>query len=354
VPAQLLLVDDNNLAGPAGDALQPAHWLPGIRKEFPGYRVWRESTGERVRYVARRQQPGLHPHTVVTESAGELRAALEPSRAAGLVSFSPTTPSIARMYDALLGGKDNLAADRSAVRQILEHFPEAPLIARANRAFQVRAVRHAARQGITQFIDLGAGLPTTPNTHQSAREVNPAARTAYVDCDELVLVYARALLAVDDQVTVVAGDIRDPAAILASPDLTALIDLAEPVCLLLVSILHFLEPGEADAAVAAYRDRIAPGSYLVISAGTSSGTDPDLITTLRDAYAPAAPITGHTQDEITAWFHGLTLAAPGLTDVQAWRPACQPATPGCPQSPRARFLAGMARKPQPAAPGRRP
>jgi O-methyltransferase involved in polyketide biosynthesis len=251
-----------------------------------------------------------------------------------------------------LGGEDNFAVDRSAVRTILEQFPEAAQIAQANRAFQARAVRHAARQGITQFIDLGCGLPTSPNTHETARQITPGVRTVYADCDELVLAYARATLAVDDQVAVIGADIRDPATTLTSAALTGLIDLAQPVCLLLVSVLHFLSASEADAAVATYRDRIAVGSYLVISAGTSTGTDPDLITIFRDAFAQATPVTGRTADEITAWFRGFTMARPGLVDVHAWRPdsLAHPTPP----SARARFLAGVARKPSSASPGWQP
>jgi O-methyltransferase involved in polyketide biosynthesis len=323
--------------------------LVGLREQFPGFRIWREITVGRVRYVARRTRAGLNPHTVVTDNVAELRAALEPSRDSGLVPFNSTTPSIARMYDFLLGGKDNYAVDRSAARKILDTFPEAAHIARANRAFQARAVRHAAKQGIIQFIDLGSGLPTEPNTHETARQITPGARTAYIDRDKFVLAYARALLAVDDQVAVIAADVRDPAAILTSPALAGLIDLTQPVCLLLVSVLHFLPAGEADTAVAAFRDRIAPGSYLVISAGTSTGTDPQLITTFREAYARATPVTGRTEAEIAAWFDGLTLARPGLVEVQAWRPGNVPHP--APLSQRARFLAGVARKPAPASPG---
>jgi hypothetical protein len=327
--------------------------LGALREQFPGFRIWREISGGRCRYVARSQRQGLSPHTVVTADIGELWAALEPSRDAGLVPFSPTAPSIARMYDYMLGGKDNFAADRTAVRAILETFPEAAQIAQTNRAFQARAVRHAARQGITQFIDLGSGMPTSPNTHETARQVTPGARTAYVDSDEFVVAYARALLAVDDQATVIAGDISDPAVILGSPALTCLIDLAEPVCLLLVSVLHFLRAAEADAAIDEYRDRIAPGSYLVISVGTSTGTDPQLIAALQDAYGQIAPVTGRTEAEIAAWFDGLTLARPGLTDVRAWRPDSQQRSAWLPSS-RAGFLAGVARKPQPVSPGWQP
>jgi O-methyltransferase involved in polyketide biosynthesis len=333
-------LDTANDAGPGE--------LASLREEFPGFRIWRETTGERVRYVARSQRPGLNPHTVVTDDPAELRAALEPSRDTGLVPFSPATPNIARMYDYFLEGKDHYPADRAAARRILDTFPEVAKIARANRAFLTRAVRHVARQGITQYIDLGSGLPTEPNTHETARQVTPGARTAYVDSDELVLAHSRALLGVDDQIAVITGDIRDPAAILTSPALTGLIDLEQPVCVLLVSVLHFLPPWEADVAVAAFRDRIAPGSYLIISAGTSTGTDPELITTMQDAYAGTAPVSGRTEQEIAAWFDGLTLARPGLADIWAWRPDSLP-RPARPPSSRARFLAGVARKPTPAS-----
>jgi O-methyltransferase involved in polyketide biosynthesis len=341
---------------PGNEAMPMPDDLSPLREQFPQFRIWREVIGKRLRYVARSLHGQGSPHTVVTADLDELRATLELARAAEpgpptdvtLIPFSTVTPNIARIYDYLLDGKDHYPADRVAARKILSEFPEAALIAQANRAFQTRAVRHAACQGIRQFIDLGAGLPTSPTTHESARAVSPGARVAYVDRDELVLTHARALLGVDDGITVVAGDIRDPTAVLASPALTGLIDMAEPVCILLVSILHFLSAQEADAAVAAFRERMATGSYLVISAGTSTGTDPELIRCLRSAYGEAALITGRTETEIAAWFDGLSLARPGLTDVWGWRPD-NFRQPKQPPSPRVRFLAGVARKTHSAA-----
>jgi O-methyltransferase involved in polyketide biosynthesis len=244
------------------------------------------------------------------------------------------------MYDYWLGGKDHLAADRAAADAVLEKFPEVADVARANRAFLTRAVRYAARRGVGQFVDLGAGLPASPNVHEAARAVNRDARVVYVDRDPIVLAHARALLAVDGNVSVVAGDIRDHASLLGDPELTGIIDVAAPVCVLLVSVLHFLTPAEADAAVAAYRDWMAPGSCLVISAGASTGTDPELIRSLQDAYGGTALVTGHTASGIRAWFDGLTLVRPGLVNVWAWRPDTVRQT--CP--PRAMFLAGVGRK----------
>ncbi len=201
-------------------------------------------------------------------------------------------------------------------------------------------MRYLADQGITQFIDIGSGLPASPNVHEIARTVTPGARVVYADRDPVVLAHARALLAVDDKVGVVAGDIRDPGRLFTEVALSGVIDSTLPAGVLLISVLHFLTAAEADAAVAAFRERMAPGSYLVISAGTSTGTDPELIRLLQDVYGDTAPVTGRTEAEIAAWFDELTLVEPGLVDVWAWRPD----TWRRPATARARFLAGVGRK----------
>ncbi len=325
--------------GDAGES--PRIWdvLTPLRRDFPGYEIWQDCTPGRTRYVAQRLREGMNPHTVVTADLSELRSALEPTRVPARARFATVQPNIARMYDYWLHGKDHYRADRAAADAVMEKFPEVARIAQANRAFLGRAVRHVTKQGITQFIDLGSGLPTSPNTHELAREVAPDSRICYVDNDPVVLARARALLAVDDKVSVAAGDIREPRTTLGDPAISRLIDPASPVCVLLLSVLHFLTVAEADAAVAAVRRWMAPGSYLVISAGTSTGTDPELIRCLQTAYGDIAPVTGRTAEEIAAWFDGFSLARPGLVDVWAWRPdAPQPV----PQ--RARFLAGVGRK----------
>ncbi len=317
--------------------------LAVLREEFPAFRIWREDTPARARYVARSRYWGLNPHTVIAADLGELRDALEPAGGhthSGLAPSSPARPNIARMYDYWLDGKDHFAADRTAADSVLQEFPEVAAVARANRAFLARAVRYVAQQGVGQFLDLGSGLPASPNVHDTAWAVDPGARVVYIDHDPVVLAHARALLAVDDKVNVVAADIRDHSDLITDGALTARIDSAAPVCVLLVSVLHFLTPAEADAAVATFREWMAPGSYLVISAGTSTGTDPELIRRLQDAYSGTAPVTGRTRSEIRAWFDGLALARPGLVDVWAWRPD----TVRQPASQRARFLAGVGRK----------
>ena len=313
-----------------------------LRADFPDYKIWQEHAPGRRRYVVRSLIPGLNPHTVVTADLSELRDVLEPAGAApDLKAFTTARANVARMYDRWLGGKDNFEADRAAADGVADRFPEVAGVARANRAFLGRAVRHVARQGVTQFIDAGAGLSASPNVHEIAREETPDARVVYVDHDPVVLSHARALLAVDDNVSVVAGDVRDPAQMLADPALARLIKPGEPVCVLLVSVLHFLAAAEADEAVAAFRQWMAPGSYLVISAGTCTGTDRELLRQLQAAYGHGVPVTGRPAGEIEAWFDGFSLARPGVVDVWAWRP-------GSIQRPfrsRARILAGVGRKP---------
>jgi O-methyltransferase involved in polyketide biosynthesis len=283
---------------------------------------------------------------VITADIGELREVLQPALTAknDAASASAAAPNIARMYSYWLSQKDHYATDRNAARKVLDRFPEVADVARANRAFMTRAVRYLADQGITQFIDIGSGLPASPNVHETARTVTPGTRVVYVDRDPVVLAHARALLAVDDKVGVIAGDVRDPGSIFSEAVLSGAIDSTLPVGVLLLAVLHFLTAAEADAAVAAVREWVAPGSYLVISAGTSTGTDPELIRLLQDVYGDTTPVTGRTEAEITAWFDGLTLVEPGLVDVWAWRPD----TWRRPATARARFLAGVGRK----APGR--
>ncbi len=316
--------------------------LHDLQQQFPGFAIWRDVTGERVRYVAQRAHPGVSPHTVVCATTAELRAELAGSSAQAPPARPCEVANVARMYDYWLGGKDNYATDREAASKVTAQFPEVARVARANRAFVARAVAHVAAQGITQFVDVGAGLPTSPNVHEVARRVTPAARVAYVDRDPIVLAHARALLATSPGIAVVPGDMRDPHAILASSDLRSVIDLARPVCFLLASVLHFLDPGEADALVAALTGVMVPGSYLIISAGTSTGTDPALIGRLRAAYAGTTIISARTEQQIAAWFTGLHLVPPGLVDVRDWRPALKrhARTP-----PAARFLGGLAHKP---------
>jgi O-methyltransferase involved in polyketide biosynthesis len=319
-----------------------------LQREFPAHRIWVENGGRRIRYVARGLRLGVHPYAIVTGDLAELRAVLAAGSCSRPVTvpYDPAVPNIARMYNYWTGGKDHQLADRQAADSVLADFPEVATIARANRDFVTRAVAWVAAEGISQFLDIGVGLPAEPTVHQIAQRVNPAARTVYADNDRLVITHARALLA-GPGVEVVPGDLRDPASILADAAKADAIDLGKPVCVLLAAVLHFLSPDEADAAVATFTSAVVPGSYLIVSAGTSTGTDPALLSRLRTAYSSTSIVTGRTASEIEAWFDGLELVPPGVVDVQAWRPGCR-LHPFVPVA--ARILGGVGRKAHPEYP----
>jgi hypothetical protein len=253
-----------------------------------------------------------------------------------------TVPSPARMYDYYLGGKNHFPADREAAEKALSLVPSGRELARANRGFLVRAVRYLAGQGIDQFIDVGTGLPTSPNVHEVARSVNPDARVVYGDNDPLVMAHARAMLADSDGVIAVRGDARYPYGFIITNDaVQTLIDFSRPVGLLFVAVLHFITDEEDPyRAVAWVRDRVAPGSYLAVSHITSDGSDPAAMAAIRDAYKEAtAPAVFRDTAGIGRFFDGFEIVEPGLAEVSRWHnPAPAPAPAA------ARFLAAVGRK----------
>lgn len=246
-------------------------------------------------------------------------------------------PNVARMYDHFLGGKDNFAVDRAAAARAAQAFPDIGDITRSNRGFLTRAVRLMAESGVRQYLDLGAGIPTSPNVHEVARELQPQARVAYVDNDPVVVAHTRALRAVDAGVITVEEDLRDAAAVLGDPALRALFDFDRPIGLLLVAVLHFVSLQDAPGIVAGYRDALPPGSYLAISAACSEGTDPAAIERNASVYANAtAPFVFRTVLQIQELFGDFVLVRPGLADITQWR------ADGTPHS--AVGLCGVARK----------
>jgi O-methyltransferase involved in polyketide biosynthesis len=259
-----------------------------------------------------------------------------------LLPFDARKPNIARAYDYLLGGKDNFAADRELAAKMLEIYPLAGVLARENRRFLALAVDYVSRQGTAQFIDVGSGLPTSPNTHEVACRVNPAARVVYVDNDPVVISHATALLVGSGSVAAVPGDVRYPDAILASAG--AVIDLSQPACVILAMILHFFDPAEAAGIVAGFVRALAPGSFLVISVGVNR--DAGLADQVRAEYS-AGGLHVHDRGQIAGYFTGLELAGPGLTEARNWlRAHDQSAVPyqGAVPSRPADVLAGIGRK----------
>lgn len=241
-----------------------------------------------------------------------------------MAEFDPRVPSIARVYDYFLGGKDNFAADRDLAEQMIAMAPLVPLITRENRQFLARAVAWAADQGISQFIDVGCGMPTTPNTLESAREVIADARVAVIDNDPVVLSHLNALIAKGGAgVTVVAGDAREVPAILGS--VSAGIDLSVPACLIMGYLLHFFPAGAARDLVAAYAAALAPGSCLVLSAihvdrqGAEEG--------FEDYSTSVARVYNHSVAEFTSFFGPLEILPPGVVDARQWQPGTETADP---------------------------
>jgi hypothetical protein len=252
----------------------------------------------------------------------------------GLVPGAWTPPEIdtsrphpARIYDFLLGGKDNYAVDREAAEAALQVVPEVRAGARANRAFLGRAVRLAAERGIDQYLDLGTGIPGPGNTGDVARATLPRARVAYVDNDPIVTAHTRALLAgADPELTAVVGaDVRDPARILADERIRALLDFDRPVAVAMVALLHFITDAEDPAGlVARFTEAVAPGSMLLVSHATA-GADPARARNVAKGWSNAtAQLLLRSVDEVAGMLTGWELLDPGLVPVPYWRPDGEP------------------------------
>ena len=237
--------------------------------------------------------------------------------------FDPATPSVARTYDYLLGGKDNYEVDRQAVEMLRKVAPEAPLTARMNREFGKRAARYIAEQGIRQFIDLGSGIPTSPpSVHDAVRGVDPTARVLYVDMDPVVVAHSRALRSIGPGLTTILADIRRPEAVLDHPDLQQQIDFNEPVGVVIFSVLDVIEDKDNPLGIVRqFRERMAPGSYLGIS-HLSARSAPDAIAhTHRISQETGfAAVAYRPDEEVLQFFDGFDLVKPGLTDVREWHP----------------------------------
>jgi hypothetical protein len=253
-------------------------------------------------------------------------------------------PSAARIYDYLLGGSHNLAVDRAVAEQVLAAMPDARSGARANRAFLYRAVRCLVGAGLRQFLDLGSGIPTAGNVHEIAQRAAPDARVVYVDADPVAVAHSRALLAGNAGAAVVQSDIRDPGRIMGSPQVTDLLDLAEPVGLLMVAILHVIPDGDDPAGlVAGLRDRVASGSYLVIGHGTADSRPDAAARLVEISRRTPTPMTPRPRAAVEAFFAGFDLLDPGLVWVPQWRP--DPGDGPGPHPEHSANYGGVGRKP---------
>ncbi|WP_369252675.1 SAM-dependent methyltransferase [Streptomyces sp. R41] len=230
----------------------------------------------------------------------------------------------ARIYDYIIGGKDYYPADQAAGDAMVREWPALPVHMRANRDFMHRAVRHLAEEaGIRQFLDIGTGIPTSPNLHEIAQAVAPESRVVYVDNDPLVLTLSRDLLAgtPEGRTSYIEADMLDPASILASPQVRDTLDLGRPVALTVIAIVHFvLDEDDAVRIVRRLLDPLPSGSYLAMSIGTAEFAPEEVGRVAREYAARGMPMRLRTHAEAEEFFEGLDLVDPGITQVHKWHP----------------------------------
>ena len=241
----------------------------------------------------------------------------------GPIDLRTDVPHPARIYDYWLGGKDNFAADREAAEAVIAVRPTVVRDIRANRAFLRRAVTWlAAEAGIAQYLDIGTGIPTKPNVHELVQEIIPSARVVYVDNDPIVLSHARALLSSrpEGETAYVDADLRAPDEILA--EAAKVLDLTQPVALILVGILHLISDDEdPQGIIARLLEALAPGSYLVVNAPASDvHAQVAAEGARRLADMGSTPVTRRSREEVAAFFSGLDLVEPGVVQTHRWHP----------------------------------
>jgi SAM-dependent methyltransferase len=232
-------------------------------------------------------------------------------------------PQPARVYDYILGGRNNFAADREMARIKLKRVPEVAESVRGNREFLVRAVRFLREAGIRQFLDIGTGLPTSPNTHEVAQDGHPDARVVYVDNDPIVWVHAENLMADNDATMVVRADLRDVDEVLAESG--QLLDFSRPVALMFVAVLHCIADSDDPAGIAArYLGALAPGSYVIISHSTDEFAPDRMQRASADTAERGSIWIPRGREAIARMFNGRELVDPGLVRVSQWRPDGDP------------------------------
>ncbi|MCP3798431.1 SAM-dependent methyltransferase [Allokutzneria sp. A3M-2-11 16] len=239
-------------------------------------------------------------------------------------SIDMTVPSVARIYDCLLGGSHNFAVDRETAASLERFEPHARAAARLQRAFMGRVVRYQVSQGVRQFLDIGSGIPTVGNVHEIAHQVDPSCRVVYVDFDPVAVAHSELMLRNTPGTGVVQADLRDPDAVLGSTAVRRLLDFSQPVGLLFMLVLHWI-PGETRALadlLGHYRDPLAPGSHLALSHITRDGQEGrvDGVADVMRESRSADRFTARGYDEIITLFGEFELVEPGLVGCARWRP----------------------------------
>lgn len=229
-------------------------------------------------------------------------------------------PSAARLYDFLLGGAHNFAADRELAGKFLAALPSARDVARLNRTFLRRSVVYMAERGIRQFLDIGSGIPTAGNVHEVAQDRDPSAKVVYVDYESVAVAHSQLLLEDNDKATIVQADMLDPASIVGHPETVRLLDFSRPIGLIMAGVFHFV-PLDADAPriVKQFRDVLAPGSFLALSHFTADVNPGEMAGVVEVMRHSADPIHTRTHDEIVELFAGFDVVPPGIVGTALWR-----------------------------------
>jgi hypothetical protein len=252
-----------------------------------------------------------------------------------------TRPSVARVYDAILGGKDNFAVDRTVANEAVKTMGDGGNGARLNRAALGRAVRFMVGHGVTQFLDLGSGLPTVQNTHQIAQAINRAARVVYVDNDPTVYLHGQALLADDASTIVVLADVRTPDKLLGMKEVAGFLDFGQPIGLILNAVIHhLLDEEDPYGVVDCYKQALPSGSYMQLTHFCDESPEAHASAEVLRRSLGRGQV--RSREEITQFFDGLDLVRPGVVFLPWWRPDSLPneAEPG-----GTFMLCGVARKP---------
>jgi hypothetical protein len=227
-------------------------------------------------------------------------------------------PSVARVYDYFLGGSHHFEVDRQMAEQLLTMAPDTADVMRTNRSFLRRAVRLMVDEGLTQFLDIGSGIPTVGNVHEIAQAADPSARVVYVDRDPVAVAHGRFMLTDNPNAATVGADLADPEAILNAPETVELLDFSRPLGLLCVAVLHFMsEADDPYTPMDRLRSVLAPGSLLAISHVTPGRQE---MGGMQEAYLRANPLTARTPEQITRFFGDFEILEPGLVSPALWRP----------------------------------
>lgn len=261
-----------------------------------------------------------------------------------LPEFDPRTPADARVYGFLIGGKDSLAVDRDVAESLLLMEAKVDrwrMPAVENRRFMKRAVRFFVKEGLTQILDLGCGMPTRANVHQLARVVNEEVKVAYVDYDPVVISHYRALVHGLSDTVVVQEDVRHPERVLNHPEITSLLDFDRPVGVLMAGLLHLIRDDEGPGRIVAHvREAMVPGSLLAVSCLTSEGPAPHALSAFRQVFQQVRePLVLRSRTAIRSFLHGFEQVEPGMVDAAAWRPERPELRPS------GWIVAGVARRP---------